>query len=1252
MSKQQPKQRTLEFFLSKPKQGQADETANKNTGSAPKPKTATNSTSSSTLPSSDSKDAKSLAKQPTSSSSGSNQDQKVRSSLSSRGQDDRDESPLNSFALSSSRSVASDARSRASTASRETPPASEVMDLDGMEEDEEEDIRPTRLKRKHALTVDSDSEDGTNNATKRAHSVKRKSVDLSQFDAGSSDDVNTGKKGKALARPTKRRKTSTADDDFIVPDDEEEEDEPVVLDFNVSDEDLGLSKSKSLKNSKSKSSLRTSDEEDSQPVKSKARAKAPRPSISHNASSNNSGYGMLTAAEQRIQNQKQEKEKEEKPYGFLEDVRDKDNRRPTDEGYDPRSLYIPKEAWKEFTPFETQFWEIKRDHYDTILFFQKGKFYELYEDDARIGHQLFDLKLTSRVKMSMVGVPESSFDFWANKFLARGYKVGKVEQAETSIGAEMRAAAGAGKGKGKELVKRVLNKVFTTGTLMDGEYLIDEEASHCVSIREQGESKFGFAILDSSTSEFKLCSFEDDVCRTRTETLLRQLRPKEVIVSKGNLSVSTNRLLKNVLPGSCAITSLRPVEGFDYQTTLKELSSLYPSPEDDDDGSGAGMPEAIRSMIGEEAPIIALGAMIWYLRTLNIDAALLSAKNFNIYDPMRRGEGLVLDGQTLAHIEVLMNSDGSDDGTLLKLLGRCVTPFGKRLFRIWLCTPLREIKQINDRLDAVEDLMRHDTFEKEFTDLVRGMPDLERIVSRIHAGTCKVKDFLKVLESFKKLNNGLSGLAEKASCFDTQTVAGLLRSAHDLKPYLKAVRGMFVPPSNDNFELIPEDGVDEEYDTIAKEIHDIETDLEQRLARLAKKLDIKLEFWHSATGTKDIYLVQVNAPDKKSVPKDWQKQNDTKAKARFMVPDFAGPIRKLKEARETMKTVVKGFTSRLYAAFDADRDVWLRTVRVTAELDCLLSLAKASAAIGSPSCRPEFVQSDKAFVDFEELRHPGIAMALGAKGGADFIANDVKMGSDGKQRIMLLTGPNMAGKSTLMRQTCVGVIMAQLGMYVPATGAKLSPVDAILTRMGAYDNMFSNSSTFKVELDECCKILREATPKSLVILDELGRGTSTFDGIAIAGAVLHHLATHTLALSFFATHYSTLTNDYAYHQNISMMHMATGFDDENRELIWLYKLVEGVAPSSFGTHVASLAGVPKDVVERADVVSKDFARQFAERLAGRTVGRVPVTAQVDLAYLAKLVDGTVKLSDDPVRKREVLKILKTAAVRYAEPPTA
>ncbi|KIJ36317.1 hypothetical protein M422DRAFT_261267 [Sphaerobolus stellatus SS14] len=300
--------------------------------------------------------------------------------------------------------------------------------------------------------------------------------------------------------------------------------------------------------------------------------------------------------------------------------------------------------------------------------------------------------------MSMVGVPEMSFNFWAAKFLAKGYKVGRVDQAETALGAEMRRTADKGAkigGAVDKIVRRELNKVYTNGTLVDSDLLADDEAGHCVSIREDEENNtFGICVLDSSTSQFDLSSFEDDVCRTKLETVMRQLRPKEIIYTKGNLSVTTTRLFKSVLDSSCLWTNLRPSEGFRYNETVDQLKEMFP---DDDDAmyEGQGVPEAIREMLGHKDAIEALGAMIWYVKSWRYD--LLSMKNFNIYDPMKEGKGLILDGQTLAHIEVLVNSEGTAEGSLSSLLGRCVTPFGKRLFRLWLCMPLRDVEQIAQR---------------------------------------------------------------------------------------------------------------------------------------------------------------------------------------------------------------------------------------------------------------------------------------------------------------------------------------------------------------------------------------------------------------------------------------------------------------------------------------------------------------------------------------------------------------------------
>ncbi|KAF8504398.1 DNA mismatch repair protein Msh6 [Russula emetica] len=1161
------------------------------------------------------------------------------------------------------------------TSFNETPPTSDPIDVD-MSSDEDvpgRGIKSARTKRKIAIE---DSDEGeaydktaptkgkgssAYRSSKEPGRAKKARVNPSENDVFlESDDQDETpsafsqtlsrfkKSPKRKARLTRRSDDDgdyDDDDDFIVPDD--------------SEDDVASRSSCASKRSSRQSLLSGYEDDEVGPQTTKAKksvATAGKPSLknTHGAggSASTSANNFLTAAEQRAQAMKEEKKSQEDAFSFLLDVRDKDGVRPGEPGYDPRTLYVPKKAWNDFSPFEKQFWEIKQNHFDTILFFQKGKFLELYEEDARTGHREFDLKLTQRVKMSMVGVPEMAFNFWAAKFLAKGHKVGRVDQAETALGAEMRIAANKSRGKGgddkqkEKIVRRELNKVYTNGTLVDDELLIDDQAGHCISIRENEEGgeygSFGICVLDSATSEFNLSAFDDDVCRTKLETLLRQLRPKEIVFTKGNLSVATTRLLRVILPGTCLWTSLRDVEGFGYDKTLSELKSLYAANGEDamDDDDYSLVPAAIRDMLGCKNAIEALGSMMWYLRQLNIDKDILTMKNFNVYDPMKRGQGLVLDGQSLAHVEVLLNSEGTDEGSLLQLLSRCVTPFGKRLFRIWLCMPLRSVSDINARLDAVEDLMSHPTFEGEFMEIAKGLPDLERIVSRIHAKNCKIKDFLKVLKSFKGLSKGLSKLADASETFGSKTILGLLRSAPDLLPHVKDVESRFEKPEKDNDDLLPVEGKDEAYDEIAQEICELEKGLDKSLKKLEKQVGSSLKFWHSAQGNKDIYLVQVSS-NHRDIPVDWVKSGGTKAFSRWTIPALSGTIRQLKEARERRSASIKDFKFRLFAEFDKDRSVWLRAIRVMAELDCLLSLARSSNALGEPACRPQLVEGDTAWVDFEELRHP--AMALRTK--SDFIPNDVKLG--GKVgRIALLTGPNMGGKSTVMRMTAAGIIMAQMGMFVPARSARLCPVDAILTRMGAYDNMFSNSSTFKVELDECCKIMRDATPKSFVILDELGRGTSTYDGMAIAGAVLHRLATHTLALAFFATHYGSLTDDYVYHPSIRNMHMKTLVDDEKRELVFLYKLIDGIATSSFGTHVANLAGVPIDVVERAEVISKDFASKFKEKMEGRrkqsASSRLSIDTQADFAYLCKLARGICELDGDVVRRREVLIVLRSS----------
>ncbi|GAA5881916.1 hypothetical protein JCM16303_003463 [Sporobolomyces ruberrimus] len=1050
-------------------------------------------------------------------------------------------------------------------------------------------------------------------------------------------------KGKPEKKQKKSKKPSGDDEDFSMGSGEgsgsesedyfdDDLDEAIA---NVSDD--AMSSSSSVSSSKAKPA--TKAHTTAKPAaKAKPAPVAARPSLKSTASGSGGIGSFKTAAEVTKEKEKQQKKANETAYGFLAKPKDADGLSHAEPGADPRTLYIPSSAWKTFTPFEKQFWEIKQNHFDTVLFFQKGKFFELYEDDARIGHSVFDLKLTDRVKMAMVGVPESSFDYWAAKFLAQGYKVGRVDQSETALGAEIRnkdakAAAGKGKAKapGKEIVRRELKSVLTSGTIVDGTMLTDDMSNHCVAVKEEpsetsGMPTFGVCVLDASTAGFSLSHFHDDVSRTQLETLIRQLKPKEIIHQKGNLSVSTLRLLRNCLGIDTQWTALK--EGKEFlraDDAREEVIKLFKaaakgkeaSEDHDEVDDDSLVPADIRKMYDKPVAMSALGGMVWYLRQLNLDSELVTANNFNIYDPLSRGKALVLDGQTLAHIEVLQNSQGGTEGTLFQLLSRCITPFGKRLFKIWLCAPLRDVAGINDRLDAVEDLLSNSNFAVAFDNMARKLPDLERKLSRIHAKTCRKSDFTEVVAAFEKIAEGLKNLTDLCEDFKSTGIPSLLKNCPDVGQLLGELQELY-----EGEELLPVDGKDEEYERIRQRVDDIESDLQTELKAAQKQFkDSSIQF--RDIGTKDIFQIEV--PTKHKVPNNWTKITSTQKVNRYYSPEVQRLVSALKEARERKGMVVNNFQFKLYGEFDKDYTTWMDVVRTVSQLDCLMSLSKSSAALGEPCVRPEIVESDQAILEFEELRHPCILSA-----STDFIPNDVAIGGQA-QNLMLLTGPNMAGKSTMLRMTCTAVIMAQLGCFVPAAKARIAPVDAIYSRMGANDFIFANASTFKVEMDDCNKILTKATPRSLVILDELGRGTSTYDGMAIAYSVLHRLATHVGCIGFFATHFTSLTEDFAYHPEIRCCNMQTHVNDETREVVFLYKLVDGAAPKSYGPHVASMAGLSETIVERAIAISKQFeTTSKAREREQRANESLPLTAQADAAFLIKLAKLRIAMSVEEV----------------------
>lgn len=725
-------------------------------------------------------------------------------------------------------------------------------------------------------------------------------------------------------------------------------------------------------------------------------------------------HPVTTPAERAVKDSKfKEKAFMKEPdqrYPWLANIRDKEKRAPGDPEYDPRTVYIPPLAWSKFSPFEKQYWEIKQNLWDTIVFFKKGKFYELYENDATVGHQEFDFKMTDRVNMRMVGVPESSLDHWVNQFIAKQYKVARVDQMETNLGKEMRERQDNSGKKADKVISRQLACILTAGTLVDGGMLQDDMAAYCVAIKESvvhDAPAFGIAVVDTATGRFFLSGFVDDADLTKFETLIAQLRPREILLEKSHLSTKALRILKTGTSPTTIWTHLKPgTEFWDADMSRRELScGKYFAIENDDEGA---WPEALQQYKDDDLVMSATGALVSYLRFLKLERPLLSQGNFAKYDPIQKNSSLVLDGQTLINLELFANSaNGGSEGTLFSLLNKCVTPFGKRLFRQWVAHPLCNIDRINERLDAVEMFNADQSTREQFASQLVKMPDLERLISRIHAGACKPEDFVRVLEGFEQIQYTM----EMTGAFKggNALVDRLISSMPDLEEPLSYWRTAFDRRrAREEKLLIPEQGIDEEFDQSQENIEQIKGQLNELLEE--KKSELKCRSLKFTDVGKEIY--QIETPKSVKVPSSWRQMSSTKDVKRWYFPQLTKLVRDLQEAEETHSQLVREVAARFFRKFDVDYNTWLRAIEVVAQLDCLISLSKASAALGEPSCRPQFVDQERSVVEFEELRHPCMISTVN-----DFIPNDIKLGGN-QAKINLLTGANAAGKSTILRMVC------------------------------------------------------------------------------------------------------------------------------------------------------------------------------------------------------------------------------------------
>ncbi|XP_077212403.1 MUTS homolog 7 isoform X2 [Tasmannia lanceolata] len=810
-------------------------------------------------------------------------------------------------------------------------------------------------------------------------------------------------------------------------------------------------------------------------------------------------------------------------------IRDADGRRPSDVLYDKKTLYIPPDDLKKMTASQKQYWSVKCQYMDVVLFFKVGKFYELYELDAEIGHKELDWKMThSGVgKCRQVGISESGIDDAVQKLIARGYKVGRMEQVETSVQAKARGSTA--------VIQRKLVNVLTPSTTIDGN--MGPDAVHLLALKEgncgleKGSTVYGFAFLDCATLKFWVGSIRDDAASAGLGALLMQVSPKEVIYEIRGLSNEAHKALKKYASAGSAAFQMNPVLPGTYFVDASEVRKLIQSKEYFK-GSCKSWASALDGVIHTDLATCALGGLIDHLSRLMLDDALHNGDIFpyEVYKSCLR-----MDGQTLVNLEIFSNnSDGGSSGTLYKYLDSCVTSSGKRLLRSWICHPLKNVGEINDRLNMVEGLMRHPEITLVITQYLRRLPDLERLLGRVKASVGSSAALLLPFVGEKELKQRVR-------------IFGLL------------VKGLRI-------------GVD-----LLMILHKEE----QRILSLSKVLNLPLL---SGNNGLDELLTQLEVAVNGDFPnyKDHDLEDSDAEKLSILVESFARNVGQ-----------------------------WSQVIHALNCVDVLQSFTILANSSAGSICRPSFVSSDaSSMILSQETRGPILKCkglwhpyAVGENGGA-LVPNDIYLGEDTTgyhPRTLLLTGPNMGGKSTLLRATCIAVILAQLGSYVPCEMCVLSPVDIIFTRLGATDRIMSGESTFFVECTETASVLQNATQDSLVLLDELGRGTSTFDGYAIAYSVFRHLVEKVHCRLLFATHYHPLTKEFSSHPHVSLQHMACSFKmrtgsnfNSDQELVFLYQLTSGACPESYGLQVALMAGIPKHVVEVASNASQVMKMTIGE----------------------------------------------------------
>ena len=856
------------------------------------------------------------------------------------------------------------------------------------------------------------------------------------------------------------------------------------------------------------------------------------------------------------------------------------------------------------TPAMRQYLEAKRQYRDAIVFFRMGDFYEMFYEDALVAARALELTLTSRSKdaggngIPMCGIPYHAADGYLAKLVRKGFRVAICEQVEDPK-------------KAKGLVKREVVRVVSPGTLTDANYLEAREPAYLMSIVPLVDL-IGVALIDVSTGEFTAAEYRGaDGLQALTDEIA-VLRPREIVVSSRDIVERLPEIARLQLPVTVA-------EGWSFdpeaarRTLLDQLKTHGLE--------GFGLDRRV-------AAVQAAGGLVAYLRdTQKVDLAHVRAISYKA-----AADGLIVDPVTLKHLEVLAGSEGGPQGSLLHEIDRTVTPMAGRLLRAWLLRPLSTLERIRDRLDAVEELAFRTTERGKFRDTLTSVHDLERLVARAALGTAGPRDLVALRLSLEAVPR-VRLLLEEVRAPLLRSLVAELDDLTDLRALIERTLvdepGAFARDGG-----FTRDGIDPELDdlkTISRSGRRVIAEMEERERTRTGIGSLKVRF-NRVFG----YYIEISKSNLHAVPADYQRKQTIAGGERFTTPALKEYEAKVLGADERILERELEIFEALRRTVGAEAPRIQDTARALATLDVLAGLAETAAVCNFS--KPHVHDGDEFLVT--DGRHPVVErFATDA-----FVPNDIDLNGTTRQ-LVILTGPNMGGKSTYLRQTALIPLLAQIGSFVPAKDAKVPIVDRIFARVGASDNIARGQSTFMVEMQETANILHAATSRSLVVLDEIGRGTSTFDGLSIAWAVAEYLATNAKARpkTLFATHYHELTDLADALPGVVNAHVAAR--EWKDDIIFLRKIVPGRSDRSYGIQVARLAGLPTRVVVRAKEILTGLERDELSRGGRPTLsgspGDVP-TSQLGLFATAgdnEITRRLKALDVDETTPRQALELL-------------